>query len=368
MIVVEVCLRNRLGMAITAALVIGTYIVTTLAIIAAVAPPSDPMVSINAQRFLIVVPLFLCAGALAVRSQHWPIYTSMLVLVASTAALFAVAESLLGYSILGQHELFARSQREGAARAVVASENVLVFGTMLAATVPFVPAAPLRGRLIWTIALVAGAWATGSRGASLVATVVAIVQLLPRGIDVVQRSRRAVGLMTASVISVLLVLALLVWEPVAYGASGSDYSSSYRTAAYALLPEILRVEPFGYGFSSIPFGTWLLLSESRGVRDLAVTVDSELIYAALTFGIAGIALFLVALWISVRAIRWDYTVGVSGVIIAVCGLVLALHAWDTLGPYWYLMIGGGAALIRAGRGRRHDIGKGSLVAEGKVWR
>jgi hypothetical protein len=312
---------------------------------------ADPMIAINGQRLFVLVPLFLNVGFAISNSLFRRAYAQSFVVVALGAAALAVMESALGTSIFGQDELFARVQRGGQPRAVLASEHALVLGVMFAASIPMLKATGFKMLPVMSLLLVAGCWATGSRGPLLMAVLLFLVQLVPN-LDNVMRAAHGLLKATVGALAILFVILIFfVWEPIAYGASGGDYSTEYRFAIYALLPGILTEVPFGYGLAGIPEGRWLFVSELRGIRDLSATVDSEVVYSALTFGVLGLCAILFALWVNIAALRHQYATGMTGLVVTICGLFLALHAWDTLGPFWLITIGASWGVYRQGNGR-----------------
>ena len=306
----------------------------------------DPMVTTNAQRILVVLPTMAGLGYTLYKSARRSSYLRSFVMLAVVVAVLAAIESLQYGSVLGRDEAFSHLQREGSARAIVGSEHVLVLGAILAGSIPLVRSAEFRYPRAAAVVLLGGVVATGSRWPTVIAIgllTVALVPALGRWIRMRYRLVRTIAVVTYLA---LLTAAFFIWKPIATGATGAAYSIEYRFAIYALLPNILESVPIGIGFASIPYGLWLLPSELFGVRDLAATVDSEPVYLAVSFGWIGLAAYVIPLLIATSALRNSLDAGLSALAITVAGIFLALHAWDSIGPLWYAILGACVAAIR----------------------
>lgn len=333
----EVALRRR----ILAVVGIGVYLAVVVGVIEVIALRLDDRVfAINAEHLFAMLPLFASLGWLLYRSEKSHIYLVVLLSVGSVVGIVAVGESLLDRSLLGREYDFAISQREGIPRAIVGAENVLVLGAILAALVPLtLKLEGLRYQVGVGALLVAGSWATGSRAPALVCTAIALVQYFPILRVMLQRH---LWMMKAGAGAVLLGLAcfsIFVWTPYIPGADDLAYSSNYRGAIYSLVPEFLVDRPLGYIFSAAPLDLWVIESEARGSVDIARSVDSEIVYAIFGLGWVGLGLFVAALFVSIAAIKHDVALGLSALTLTCLGFVLALHAWDAMGPLWYLLLG-----------------------------
>ncbi|MEH0825334.1 MULTISPECIES: hypothetical protein [unclassified Micromonospora] len=336
--------------------------------IALVGPNDDPMYAVNGVRLAITLPLYLLVGALLFNSSHRHIYARAFVAVAMLAAALAVVEAATATSVLGRDYDFARFQREGQARALVGSEQVLVFGTLLAGVVPLVRETRWRLAVLPSVILLAGSISSGSRGPTIIAILVIALDLVPPVVALIQRRPSLAKWASVVIVGGVLLASFVVWTPEVRGLTGAAYSSAYRAGIYALLPDILNAAPFGIGLGSIPYGVWLLPSELFGVRDLAATVDSELVYLAITFGWAGIALFVIAAWISAAGYCASRTFGLCALVITFSGLFVALHAWDSLGPLWYLAVGASVMAVRQKRRGHapHDVHISRVTANRKA--
>jgi hypothetical protein len=300
----------------------------------------DPFIALNAQRFIILPGLFLCCAYAIHKSKSWLIYVNALVLVGVVATLLALYEQVLRRWLIFQDSTSLLYQRgDGSFRSVVAGEHPLVLGTILAALTALVHVTSFRFRLVIQIALLAGCVATGSRG-PLALGLFAVLLTNSKPLWNFLKARLAQGRFLLYVLLIVgIFLIFVVLEPVASGSSGYDYSGTYRLAISALIPKIIAAVPFGYLFGEIPLGTWLLDSELYGVKDLAVTVDSELVLLTFTFGIVGFIAYVAIFRISFLSLFKHGNFGLFLFLLATEGLVLAIHAWDSLGPLFYLSFG-----------------------------
>ena len=310
----------------------------------------DRAFAVNGEHLFILLPLFAATGLQIMRSRNGRTYLTVGTAAATLVALLALVEFAVDFSIVGREYTFLTSQREGPTRALVGSEHVLVLGATLAAFVPLtsvIRRAPLRlsaGALI-----LLGTWASGSRVPAAIATLVFVVQSVPVVKHFVIRNTRYVVFLAAVAIAVLAFCAAFVWSPFIGGESGLDFSANYRFASYAVLPQILVTLPLGYLLLGAPEGAWVVGSESRGLVDLGMSADSELLYGAFTLGWVGVIAFLVVLFGSLKTIRESFAVGAAASSLAVMGFSLALHGWDGMSNLWYLLIGACAYMLRQRR-------------------
>jgi hypothetical protein len=308
----------------------------------------DPEVALNMQRVFVVLPLGVATGFYIFRSRSSGSYVRVFVGWAVVASIGATVEYTLNRSLLGREEMYDFT-RDGHVRAMLASEHPLVLGTILAACIPLVLFSGLRWPRFITVVLLSGSYSTGSRAPTILAAAFFLLQFIPGAISFTRSRYRAARLACIAALITLLSFAFFVWVPVIPGSSGGEYSTQYRSAIYSFLPRILEEAPFGYGFGAIPVGRWLIHSELRGVLDLARTVDSELVYLALGFGVVGVAAFSAVVYLGVASMRYNYAISASCTVINAAGIVLALHAWDSIGPFWYILIGGAWWAIVEGR-------------------
>lgn len=314
---------------------------------------SDPSVGMNLQRLFVVFPLFAALGAMLYRSQQRDVWLKPFVLAGVASSIMVAVESFRGEPLLASAELFVRFQRGGdiAIRGVAGAEHVLVLGVLLAALIPLVRVSKVRIPNVVCALLLAGVYFTGSRGPLIIAVALFLVQASPRAVEFFRQSAGGIRVVVVAMVLVVVGCGFFVWNAESGGQTGFAYSTEYRYAIYALLPKILDSVPWGLGPRSIPAGEWLFDSNVRGVRDLSVTVDSELVYVVLAFGWLGILIFAAASAVAAAALKYAPEVAMSALAITVSGYFVALHAWDTLGPAWYLLLGASAAAVRVGSRR-----------------
>lgn len=317
------------------------YLGAAVAIIELMAALSgDRLFAVNAEHLFVLLPAFALLGAAVYRSASGRIYLSTLMTVALIVSVVAVAESVFGLSLVGRDYEFLISQREGITRALVAGENSLTLGVSLAAMVPLTLKIPMPWmRYGAAVVLVAGTWATGSRGPAAIAAGVAIVQFIPIARALLQRYTWVVYAGVAAAMVGLALASVFLWTPYIAGNTGIAYSSNYRGALYSLLPRMLVENPFGYALGSPEAGRWMVDSELHGTFDIVRSVDSEIVFAILGLGWIGLALFLAALFVGVAALRTDTSLGLSALVLTALGFIVALHGWDGMSALWYGLIG-----------------------------
>ncbi len=317
------------------------YLGAAVAIIELVAALSgDRLFAVNAEHLFVLLPAFALLGAAVYRSASGRIYLSTLMTVALIVSAVAVAESVFGLSLVGRDYEFLISQREGITRALVAGENSLTLGVSLAAMVPLTLKIPTPWmRYGAAVVLVAGTWATGSRGPAAIAAGVAIVQFIPIARALLQRYTWVVYAGVAAAMVGLALASVFLWTPYIAGNTGIAYSSNYRGALYSLLPRMLVENPFGYALGSPEAGRWMVDSELHGTFDIVRSVDSEIVFAILGLGWIGLALFLAALFVGAAALRTDTSLGLSALVLTALGFIVALHGWDGMSALWYGLIG-----------------------------
>lgn len=300
---------------------------------------TDPSVATTLDRLLVVTPVFLLAGFLIALAGVIEIYLKYFVYVGSVTSVLALGEHLSGKSLLGFSAAFASYVRDSTeSRALVGSDQVLVLGALLGTGA--VSAALIQGRwmLPMSAVLLGGCWATGSRGPFVLGVIFVSVVVTGRRVASLVLSRVVVTALIGAMVTVG-TLAVFVWTNSVAGATGETYSANYRGALYSLLPLILRAVPLGYGAASFPAGVWLMQSQLFGAVDAVKTVDSEFVYSALTFGWIGLAAVVLGLLCSGIAIAADRQVGLVATYVGATGFYLALHAWDSIGPLWLLLVG-----------------------------
>lgn len=317
------------------------YLGAAVGIIELIAAMSgDRLFAVNAEHLFALLPAYALLGAMVYRSTSGRIYLGTLLSVALIVSVVAIAESLSSVSLVGRDYEFVISQREGITRALVAGENSLTLGVALAAMVPLTLKIPTPWmRYAAAVLLVAGTWATGSRGPAAIAACIALVQFIPIARRLLQRFTWVVYTAIAAVMVGLAVASVAVWTPNIAGDTGVEYSSNYRGALYSLLPRMLVERPFGYALGTPEAGRWMVDSELHGRFDIVRSVDSEIVFAILGLGWIGLALFLAALFVSAAALRADTSLGLSALVLTALGFIVALHGWDGMSMLWYGLLG-----------------------------
>lgn len=305
-------------------------------------PGSLPMTTL-----LLIVPLGVVAGRTIQDAGVAPRLAAMLLAFALGVTAVAVGEALVGRSLFGMQLIV----EGGRTRATAGSLHPLVLGLLLCATMAQVSQGRSRARSIAvSVALYAGVLATASDGPVALGAIVLLTALFPRLLRLRRYSVRGV----AATMVTVGVLAMTVWKAQVPGLAWSQYSVNYRPAIYALVPEILRERPFGYGFSGLPPGRWVIPTELRGPWDVSMSVDSEVVLLVSEFGLLGLAVFVVvivwaALWFQTSETPW----GLAFFTVVALGLVVALHAWLSVALYGAVVggIAGGASRSAVKRAR-----------------
>ncbi|WP_396657755.1 hypothetical protein [Microbacterium oxydans] len=326
-------------------LVVGTglllYLGAGMAIIELLAALSgDRLFAVNAEHLFVLLPVYALLGAVVYRTSAGRIYLRVLLSVALAVSAVAIAESVFGLSLVGRDYEFLISQREGITRALVAGENSLTLGVSLAAMVPLTLKIPTPWMRYGTaVVLVAGTWATGSRGPAAIAACVALVQFIPIARTLLQRYTWVVYAAAAAAMVGLAVASVFFWTPYIAGSTGIAYSSNYRGALYSLLPQMLVERPFGYALGTPEAGRWMVDSELHGTFDIVRSIDSEIVFAILGLGWIGLALFLAAVFVAIATLRTDTSLGLSALVLTALGFIIALHGWDGMSMLWYGLLG-----------------------------
>lgn len=212
-------------------------------------------------------------------------------------------------------------------RSYVGQQHPITLGLMLAAGVALLYGIGWKVRIPMTALLVWGAFATGSEGPIVIAITLAAAVTFPR----VTRwfAVRTKLLVTASVAALAVVTYLIFtqWGTRLYDTSVDEYSSGYRSALYAILPDMLARNPLGYGPDGMPPNTYYIESMYRGVRDMSVSIDAEPVYLAAQIGVLGLVLFLVVYFVGVNALKRALVPALMLIALMVGGTLVALHAW-----------------------------------------
>lgn len=303
--------------------------------------------SSNGQRFLLTFPLAAAAGWVLASSGAALNYLARCIAVVGTmTAAPAVIEFITGRSLLGRDSEFETYVRDNSARAVVGAEHPLILGVLLCVAVPFTYLAIRRWWLRWPciLLLMAGVYATGSRGPWGVTVAVLLLLTVP---GLMRFIARHFGLLLFGVMVALGVLwyfASRVWQPVTSSSDTLANSMEYRAAIYSLLPRILLDQPFGYGLGELPAKTWLIRSPSQ-IVDITTTIDSQWVLSAMRLGWLGVLLVFALVTVSVLALRRRLDFGLALFLFTGCGTFVALDAWDGAGSLWILLAGACVRLL-----------------------
>ena len=287
----------------------------------------------GAYLYIFLLPLSVLAGR---RMQLLSLHASFFKLLRRYAYVAAVCAFVEfgGQLTLFGGELFVQS---ALVRAKVGQFHPIVLGVLfVAAIATTVQIASFRQRLTAILFLYAGVFVTGSFGPLVFGGVVALAALAPS----TRKLSRWSSLLTFTSLAALAYFSTRVWSTAVVGTTVDEYSNGYRTALYALVPQMVQEAPLGYGPDGFPPGRWLIDSEYLGVRDISVTVDSELVLLVGEFGAVGLVLFTFALWLGLRTSFG--TAAVTGLVlsaIVINGLTVALHAWQSLSLLLFLTLG-----------------------------
>lgn len=297
--------------------------------------------SSNGQRFLLTFPLAAAAGWVLASSRDGLNYLARCIAIVGTVtAIPAIVEFVTGRSLLGRDSEFETYVRDNSARAVVGAEHPLILGVLLCIAVPFTYLAVRRWWLRWpcVILLMAGVYATGSRGPWGVTVGVLVLLAVPGLMRFIARHFGLLlfGVMVA--LSVLWYFASRVWQPTTSSSDTMANSMEYRAAIYSLLPRILLDRSFGYGLGDLPAGTWLIRSPNQ-IQDITTTVDSQWVLSAMRLGWIGVFLLCALIALAILALRRRLDFGLAFFLFTGCGTFVALDAWDGAGSLWILLVG-----------------------------
>ncbi len=311
--------------------------------------------AVTLERFVLLLPLAAAAGWLLVRTGRIIQYLSWLLVVGVVTVIPAVFEYLtnhralpliLEYLSLKTTRFSAVGLvRNGHTRAIVGADHPLVLGALFLAMIPIAMYLGGRYRYLLVAALYVGIFTTGSNGPELVGAAVVAICVIPPVARAVLSSWRPLSLLLVAIAAYLSAGALWFWSTQIPGANTTDVSNQYRAALYYLLPRFLHARPFGYGLGGLPPDTWYVSAQTSGLRDVAASIDSELVYSATQFGIFAVAGFIIIAVVGVRAAVRNQAIGLSSLSTTMVGLFLAIHSWNSLGTFWFFEFGACAALV-----------------------
>ena len=318
-------------------LIVGTWGALVGLIWLALQPTNEVAVS-TLQNYLILAPLALIAGALIAGSKSSKSYIVGWQLISLALVPLAIFEYLTTTSLFGRNYLYFLSEY-GTGRALLMADHPIILGVLWVVGIALLSFTRMKIRVPLALAFFAGILSTGSAGPIAVGAMALLVVMFPKLLAYVGRRGKAVGALLTLGIAVAAYPSLTVWEPKIAGATIDAYSTGYRPALYSLVPDILAHVPFGYGIEGIPRGVWYLDSSRAGARDIALTVDSELVYIVLIFGWAGLAAFLGLLVIALRCLKTSPELSLTLFCLVACGLTVALTAWSTMTAVLVLVVG-----------------------------
>lgn len=321
-------------------------------------PSADPAINDRVFRLFVLFPAMFVVGVFWLntksrRREFARIYLWVAVLMSP----IAFVERLTGGSLLDR--AIPVNLLYGEMRAFLLTEHTLVLAVLLVLAVPMaMTVRRMGGKVALITVLATGIWSTASDGCLALLVIIVGVECLLRAGNMGTRARAAAYRAVFAIFALALILPGLVAgsQPIVTSADSDVASFEYRYALYAVLPKTLETAPFGWGVEGLPTGVFYTPSQF-GTLDVARTVDSELVYAAIDFGWPGLLAFLTAVWTGTSSRLLSDPVGRMAVLLTACGMFLALHAWTGLGSLWFLLLGGCVAALR-------DGSESSLLEEG----
>jgi hypothetical protein len=316
-------------------------------------------------RLLIVFPIAVLLGSCLTHRERQSLARSYL-MVAVAVALLALVEHARGSWLFAHPQLAGGLYRNDSLRALVGAEHPLTLGLMLVGAVPLcltvISNLPLRTLVL--ACLTAGVWATGSRGCVALIFVAIVLAVL-----IGSRARMAPWASRLTFAALVSAIGWIAWQgaedPTHRVLTNSDSeaaSSEYRLRLYQAVGDSLSSHPLGWGWKGLPKGQYLLQSSTFGVKDLALTVDSEVVLMVFDFGLVGLLLFAVGIWRSGGARRLADPLNRSAWLMLLGGLFLALHAWIGLGTVLAVIVGSCRAPIEGDPGQPQQRNAGSVAS------
>ncbi|MBT2498986.1 O-antigen ligase family protein [Agromyces sp. ISL-38] len=290
-------------------------------------------------RYFILFPCAFLLGVTVSRNEgHVRFFARTYVGWATVFAALAFVESLSGGLLFGRSDLTRELIRFDRQRAILLSEHPLVLSVLFLVAIPLAwrYVGPLGARLVILAVVVAGIIGTGSRGALALVVVWAAIALLMRS---TRRSRLPQVVAVSVLVGGLAYLAYATPSSASLDSTESDAASvEYRFQLYNVLVDSLAQAPFGWGITGLPDGVYLVAS-AFGIKDLALTVDSEIAMAVFDFGLLGLLIFVSMLFYVVRPTVLTLPEGQAAILVLLSGLYLALHAWTGLPVILMVLLG-----------------------------
>jgi hypothetical protein len=296
-------------------------------------------------RTTTLFPLAAAAGFVLLRAGRLAQYCSWLLAVGAVTVVAALYERFRSVSLLNSHHsLYVES---GRTRAIVGAEHPLVLAAMFLVLIPIAMWLGGRWRFALALWLLAGIYCTGSNGPLIVGAVVTALCVLPPLSRFVFSSWRPL-------ICLLIVIALGIgigagffWDANIHGASASDSSNEYRGSLYYLMLKMIQHQPFGYGFGGLPTDAYRV-EATRGIIEVAKSIDSDLVLAVSQFGIFALVGFAAIAAVAVFAAVRHNAVGLSALSVSLVGLFMAVRSWTSLGTCWFFLFGACLGVFGAG--------------------
>lgn len=280
----------------------------------------------RAQQIIVLIPLAALATLALAHSPRRQGFLRLFIRFGLVSAALGIFEFVTASSLFGRTALLSSL---GGGKAIVAVEHPLVLGTLLATSVALVRPSGIRAPRVAGAILTLGAAATNAIGPTIIALLLLLHLVIPAISRLLHRYARMFAVLVWCTVVTVWALAVNVWTPVILADNLNGYSAEYRVAIYALLPDMLREAPFGYGIESLPPGLWAVPSALRGERDVSLTIDAQPVFLASMWGWAGIVLFLITVGVSLFGLRRRYQAGLYALSITVSGGFLAI-AWPSL--------------------------------------
>ena len=296
-------------------------------------------------RYLVLLPVSATLGYTLVRTGNGASLKRSYLFWSLTMGSFAMVEAALGEMLLPRPDIARSLVRDGAQRAILASEHPLVLAALLVAATPLAVTLIARPslRVVAVVVLFGGIFATDSRGAVVVFIVSLALALWSRRGE--RLSSGKAGALVSFPLVIISIAAVVAWafsvapsDTVLSSSDGTEASSQYRVVLYQYLLLSLREMPLGWGLGGLPEHTYIVPS-AFGIKDLALTVDSEPALLVFKWGWLGLAFFgALLLWLAGRR-RFLEPFGIASLSIVLSGVFLALSSWTGLPVALAMLLG-----------------------------
>ena len=287
--------------------------------------------------FLITFPTSFLLGKILVKGNKLDRYLVIYQQVSLAVAVLAIYE----WGTSSRIFVSSRATYVDPSRASVGLDHPIILGMFLALAIPvfstFTKSAIYKYTSVFL--LLFGVYASGSSGPLAIAIGATVIF----NIDILQKiwikSGKTLSWILFPVLGYCAYLAYNVWQPIIADYTIDQYSDGYRVALYALVPQFLKDAPLGFGPEGLPPNSYFIFSLFRGIRDVSVSVDSEIAFLIVKFGLVGLVFFVWQFWLGLRRLQDSPLCASMLVMISLTGTVVALHAWNTTSVLWFLLIG-----------------------------